>query len=586
MAGTAASAVIAALCPVPCAAQARKVSESTQNAGSVSHSRDPLTIKCAGKQLQGCRAASRVPANSPLPVFTPKPEPEPTETLAAALDAAYHTAPALQAQRYALRASDEDYAQALSETRPTTSLQITGDFVRTIDGRLTQSQRFATSDLVTTKALTATASINQPLYTGGKAAADREAALAEIGAGRAQLRGVEGDLLLQVITAYTDIRRDAEALRLRSANLRQLAATLDEVRARREAGELTRTDIGLAETQLETARGQYNSTEQQLEQDRTTFAMLVGHDPGVLAPAPNLPHVPADIEAALDLAQDLSPDLAQAIATEKETRARIGAAAAQGRPTVNLTGSATLTGQTYPYYLHNQDQSYEGRAVLTIPLTNGGRIGALVAQAEDRNAADRLGIETARRQMVATIVNAWNALSIAQRNITVGERQVSAAQTYDEGTFEEYRAGLRSTFDVLYAHTTLRDAEIALVAARHDRYVAEATLLRRIGLLEARSLLTGSGLYNPDTNFRHAAARANSPWDSALRGKSTLNHLKPAKHGLIQPPVGDGMPAMAAPNSTGTSSPQADPRLATTPPARPLPGTTGTPAPNRNLTHP
>jgi outer membrane protein len=51
-----------------------------------------------------------------------------------------------------------------------------------------------------------------------------------------------------------------------------------------------------------------------------------------------------------------------------------------------LTGNATLTGQAIPYYLHNQDQSYEGRLVLTIPLTNGGRIGSLVARREDRNA--------------------------------------------------------------------------------------------------------------------------------------------------------------------------------------------------------
>lgn len=553
-------------------------------AGSDGH--DPLAIKCRGQVRQGCRAATRLTVSSPLPAFVPEPEPEPTETLAAALDAAYRTAPALQAQRYALRASDEDYAQALSEIRPTTSLQITGDFAHTIDGRLTQAQRFATSDLVTTKTLTATASINQPLYTGGKASADRAAALAEVAAGRAQLRGAEGDLLLQVITAYADIRRDDQVLRLRVANLRQLGATLDEVIARRDAGELTRTDIGLAETQLDTAQSQYNSAQQQFEQDRAVFAALVGHDPGVLAPAPSLPHVPASIDVAFDLAQQMSPDLAQAIATEKESRSRIAAAAAQGKPTVSLTGTATLSGQAYPYYLYNQDQSYGGRAVLTIPLTNGGRVGSLVAQAEDRNTVDRLGIETARRQMVAAIVNAWNALATADRNIDVGERQVNAARTYDEGTFEEYRAGLRSTFDVLYAHGALRDAEIALAAAHHDRYVAEATLLRRIGLLEARSLLTGSGLYNPDANFRHAAARGSVPWDGALHGKTTLDHLKPAGRGLNQPPLGEGTPAIAADSTKERGDERASLPLATTPPASPLPGTTGTPLPDRSLARP
>jgi outer membrane protein len=154
------------------------------------------------------------------------------------------------------------------------------------------------------------------------------------------LRGTEGDLLLQVITSYADIRRDAQSLRLRAANLRQLQGTLDEVKARREAGELTRTDIGLAETQLQLAMTQYNSTLQQWQQDRAIYAALVGHDPGNLAPSPPLPHVPDSIDDAFDAAQNLSPDLAQAIATEKESRARIAAARAQGHPTVTLTGNA------------------------------------------------------------------------------------------------------------------------------------------------------------------------------------------------------------------------------------------------------
>lgn len=543
---------------------------------------EPIAVKCRSRTRQGCRATTHVSEGWKLPSFEVEPEPAPTETLAEALDAAYHTAPTLQAQRYQLRASDEDYAQALSELRPTTSVQITGGYSKTVPGHTTQAARFlAPSSIITSNTLAAEATLSQPLYTGGKAAADRDAALAEIRAGREQLRGVEGDLLLQVTTAYTDIRRDSEALRLRAANLGQLQATLDEVKARREAGELTRTDIGLAQTQLELAQSQYNSAAQQLEQDRTTYAALVGHDAGALAPTPPLPNVPQGIDEAFALAEDLSPDLAQAINAEKESRAKIAATKAQGRPTLSLQGTATLTGQAYPYSLHNEDQIFAGQAVLTIPLTNGGRVGSLVAQAEDRNAVDRIGIENARRQMVGTIVNAWSALATAERNIEVGARQVDAAKVYDEGTFEEYRAGLRSTFDVLYAHGTLRDAQIGLVGARHDLFLAQATLLRRVGLLEARTLLTGTGLYNPDVNFRHAARRSALPWDGAIRSADRIHRAQPHQAGLQQPPRGDDKPAMAP---APTDLPNAEP--ATLSPNVPIGGTTGTPKPDRSLQHP
>ena len=542
---------------------------------------EPIAIKCRQRLRQGCRPASHVAEGWQIPPFAVEPEPKPTETLAQALAAAYQTAPTLQAQRYQLRASDEDYALALSELRPTTALQVTGTYDKTVPGRTTQATRFSRDPIITSNTMAAQATLNQPLYTGGKAAADREAALAEVHAGREQLRGTEGDLLLQVITAYADVRRDAEALRLYSANLGQLQATLDEVKARREAGELTRTDIAQAETQLDLAQSQTNATRQQLEQDRAAFAALVGHDPGVLAPVPPLPHIPDTADEAFAIADQQSPDVAQAVATERESRARIAAAAAQGKPTLTLTGTATLTGQATPFYLRNKDQQFQGQAVLTIPLTNGGRVGSLVAQAEDRNAADRVGIDTARRQMVDAIVNAWNGIATSERNIEVDNHAVASANTFDEGTFEEYRAGLRSTFDVLYAHSTLLNARVALVAARHDLYIAEATLLRRIGLLETRTLLTGTGLYNPDEDFAHGERRGAVPWDGAVRSLDRIERTHPHQTGLQQPPVGEGAPAIV--QSSGSPS---DAKTVTTSLNVPMPGTIGTPKADRSLKKP
>jgi outer membrane protein len=542
----------------------------------------PVTVKCHGQLRQGCRPASVVAQGWAPPALALDPEPVPTETLAQALRAAYDTAPTLQAQRYLLRASDEDYALALSELRPTSELQVTGTYQKTVPGRITQATRFlAPSPIITNNTLGAAAIVSQPLYTGGKAAADRDAAAAEIRAGREQLRGTEGDVLLQVVTSFADVRRDTAVVRLYSANLRQLEATLSEVKARREAGELTRTDIAQAETQLAIAQANTNSANQQLEQDRATFAAYVGHDPGVLAPPPTLPHIPGTVGEAFDIAEETSPDIAQAIQTERESRAKIAAAKAQGQPTIALTGTATLTGGAAPFYLHNDDQIFQGQAVLTIPFTNGGRVGATVAQAEDRNAADRIGIEATRRQMVDAIINAWNAIATTQRNIAVTTSERASAQVFDEGTFQEYRAGLRSTFDVLYAHSTLLGAEVAVVTARHDLYVAQATLLRHIGLLEARALMTGAGLYDAANNLVHAERRGAVPLEGVIRAIDATDRQTPTQPPLQQPPTGDDTVAMVPPPVT---FPIVDPAHYS--PTVPIPGTIGIPIPDRSLQAP
>lgn len=501
---------------------------------------------------------------------------QPTETLADALSDAYRANPSLQARRYDLRATDEDYAQALAELRPSVEAQIDGGYDRTVAGRTTQAMRPLAdrmrSRLIESNSLGAQIAVTQPLTTGGKATADRLAAAAAIRAAREGLRGTEGDLFLQVITSYVDIRRDTLALAIRQSNLGQLAATLDEVKARREAGELTRTDIAQAETQLFAAQTQANATEAQLEQDRATFAALVGRDPGILAGEPALPQIPGSIDTAFADAERSSPDLAQAIMTERASRSRIDAAAAEGRPRLSLNGTARLSGQATPFHFYNDDQGFTGRAVLTIPLSQGGRVASLTAQAADRNSADRLQIEATRRSLVLAIIDAWNNRATAARNVEAQVAQFAAAQTFYEGTFEEYRAGLRSTFDVLFAQGTLRDTEIALLGSRHDLYVAEATLLRHIGRLEARSILTGTSLYDPTVAFRHTARRSSLPWDGGIRVIDALARDHVPQQTLNQPARLVGPPRIV-PASPRTASDT----LARSSPVIPFGGTVGQP---------
>jgi outer membrane protein len=544
---------------------------------------DAIATKCTGLGVKPCTAASTATLGHPAPAFVLDPEPPATESLADAIDAAWRTAPVVQQQRYRVRMADEDVAQALAETRPNAALTVTGLYSKTVPGRTTQATRFfAPSPIITSNSQTSVATLNQPLLTGGRATADREAALAEVGAGRETLRGTEGTLLFNVISAYADIRRDTQALRYYTANQRQMVATRDEVMARQVAGELTRTDIGLAETQLAAVDAARNSAEQQLEQDRASFAALVGRDPGVLAEPPPLPGIPATIDAAFDFAETNNPDLAAAIATERQSRAEIESARATGRPTLVLSGSATLTGQATPFALHNQDQTFAGQAVLTIPLFSGGAIRSRVAQAEDRNGIDRFGIEAARRQMVQAIVNAWNAMATAQRNLAVAQRQVQSGRVFDEGTFAEYRAGLRSTFDVLFAHSTRRDAEIALVTAQRDLFVAQAALLRQLGLLEARALLQGGARDDQAGDLAQAEARAALPQDGMIRALDSLEARPAHQPGLIQPPLSPVPPVLVAAPAPAT----APVPMARHSPEIPVPGTSGAPAPDRSLDRP
>ncbi len=505
-------------------------------------------------------------------------EPLPTVTLAEAIAQAYRANPTIGAQRYELRATDETLAQALAQIRTTAELQVAGGYDDNVQARARQENpplgaRPTTAD----NDLTAQLVVIQPLLTGGRARAAVATANEDIRVGREVLRRAEGDLLAQVIAAYVDVRRDAQAVGIRRTNLRVLDATLGEVIARRDAGELTRTDIAQAQVQRAAALVQLNAAEGQLEISRSTYAALVGEDPGVLASEPPLPLVPGSIDAAFDIAERHNPEFAQAIHAERASRARIAAARAEGNPSLSLRGTASLTGQVAPSLLPRTDQGLSGRLTLTVPLSQGGRVGSLIAQAADRNSADRFRIDAARRQMVSNISTAWNQMVVSARNLDAQAAQLEAGRVFYEGTFEEYRAGLRSTFDVLFAQNSLRDTQIGLLASRRDLYVAQTALLRQLGQLEVAKIITGAALYEPGANLRRSQTRSALPWDGAVRALDRITPLNQHQQRLESPPRLLEVPAIVPARATMSPAPGNLP-LTTRTPITPLPETTGIPA--------
>lgn len=495
------------------------------------------------------------------------------ESLADAIALAYRSNPTIESSRYDVRAADEAVVQARSELRPLADLEVTGGYNHTVEGRATSRSNFFSPRDLNKNSNQAQIAVTQPLYTGGKGSADRAAAEARVRLGREGLRGAEGDLLLGVITAYVDVRRFGAALEVWQGSVVELEKILQEIKARQVAGELTHTDIAQAESQLAIAREQVVATEEQLEAARADYAALVGRNPGLLSPEPSLPQLPTRVETAFELAERLSPELAQARNAELASRNDIVAARSAGRPTISLRGTATLSGQAVPYRLYDQDQGFAGSVVFSLPLSAGGRTASLVRQAEDHNSSDRFKIEAARRALDRNVATAWNQMVSAEREARLLEQQRRSAATQLDGMINEYRVGLRSTFDVLFAQQSLRDAEVALLGARRDRYVSEATLLRQTGLLEARAIMTGVELYDPAEHLRQVERRNALPWDGAVAALDRIGKPGPHQKTLEQPGIAPEPPAITS--VSGAVPPSAD--LSRASPTTPIPGTVGRP---------
>ncbi len=455
------------------------------------------------------------------------------ETLGDAIALAYESNPTLQAQRASLRALDETYVQADAGYRPTATLQGT---VTTDANNYTGVERPlpGTSQQVLQRQSQSSGvaiGVTQPLYTGGRVAAQVSAARADILAGRETLRGTEETVLRYVINAYADVRRDQQIVVILEVDVKLLRTQRDESRARLEVGDITRTDLAQTDARVAASQSQLSHARAQLANSRAVYASIVGRNPENLAPEPPLaPYLPGSLDKALDWAERNSPQISQADFAERASAAKLAGAKAQTRPTVSLQGSAGFSGGTFanngftgipsnglgtPFRHYSHDET--ASVVATIPIFTGGLTSSQIRQAAETNNADRIGIETARRQVLLTVAQAWNGLTGARASLTDDEAQVQAANAAYEGARQEARVGLRSTYDVLISEQNLSAAQLELLNARHDEYVSGADLLAATGALFARDFAADATLYDPKANLDHVRrAWPWSPWGAAV----------------------------------------------------------------------
>lgn len=455
------------------------------------------------------------------------------ESLADALALAYQTNPALQSQRAQVRAVDETYVQAKAGAGPSAGAQASEAYSRT---NFPQSSSLQPPGQIGQTTTQGQVSISQPIYSGGRTAAAVDVAQARIAAGRAQLQATEAGVMLAVITAYSDVLRDSQALELRRQHLDMLAHQLDIAKARQAAGEATLTDVSQAEAQLAAVRALVSDAQNQLQVSRAAYTTAVGQNPGELSPEPDLPGLPASVDEAFTLAEAQSPDLALAQQNEAISRAQVEAARVAYRPSISVSANAGYASTSEPFFGRTNDWDVSALATVTAPLFTNGAAASGVRQALEQNTSDRIAVEGARRNVVQNIADAWNQMITARADVGFQQEQVRAAGEAFKGMQIEYDAGERSTLDVLLAEETLRNAELSLLAANHDQYVAAAEVLRFIGRLQGPNLIRGLPQYDPAKHLRHVGHSGMVPWTDAIVGIDQIALPKGHPHPIPAPP--------------------------------------------------
>ena len=402
------------------------------------------------------------------------------ETIAQALADAYNNSGLLAQNRAVLRAADEGVAQANAALLPVINWALSAN---------TQSPRAPTADAVT-GSLSISASLT--LYDGG----DNQLAIAqqkEIVLGtREALRDVEQQVLFRAVQAYMAVRSTAEFINLRQNNLRVLNQELRAARDRFDVGEVTRTDVALAEASVASARSLLTAAEGDARQAAAEFVAAVGRRPGNLEPVRPAP-VAANEAEAIALAQRNSPAVRQAQYAVSADELGIARARTAYVPqaSVNAQVGVDFNGNT-------------GRSVgVTVggPIYNGGALPSVVRQAMARRDQSRAGLHLASIGVRQQVSNAFSALQVARASLSSTDEQVRAARVAFEGVREEATLGARTTLDVLNAEQNLLNARANVISAQEAEVNASYAVLQAMGLLTAEHLNLAVQQYDPSAYY-------------------------------------------------------------------------------------
>lgn len=426
--------------------------------------------------------------------------PSQADTLADTLVKAYQLSPALDAARASVRALDEGVAQAGAGKRPSVGM--------TFDLRSTWSENrdilgAETGRIGRSRRLNAEVSATQNIYDGGRTKAAVAAANAQVSAGRAELKNAEQSLFLNAVAAYVDVRRDLQFVSLGRSNVSVLNQQVQAARDRFELGEVTRTDVSLAEARRAAAEAQLVSFRGQLDLSEEDFRAVVGVPPSNLQPPPALPALPKSLDEAIAIAMRENPNMIASRFQEQAALHNLERARANRRFTVDA-GASVGVANSGNLNLFDDDES---TASYTLSLTarqqlySGGALVSAERQALQALAQQKYLLQDTARQVQRSVAGAWAGLEIARASISANRKQVQAAEVTFEGVREEARLGARTTLDVLDREQELRDAQVQLASSQRDLYVRAYELLASMGLLTLEHLNLGIESYDPNEYY-------------------------------------------------------------------------------------
>ncbi len=301
----------------------------------------------------------------------------------------------------------------------------------------------------------------------------------------ARLESKRQQVLLQGITAYINIVKARERLRLSRQSeerIKELTG-IEKTLVEKQAG--LSSDVLQAKSQLAGAMALRVQAEGELSIARNRFQVIFSHAldtveieqfTDIEAPFEKLP---AMIEEAVSTAQKQNPELMVALFNTQIAEKDIDIAKAAFYPQLNLYAEA-LRKDNEDGIKGYSDELSAGME-FRYNLFNGGMDRAALKSALANKNASSYNAEHAQKIIREQVNNSWEQLSILKQRSDLLEQQAEIVENFLILAKKERKMGTRSLLDVLNGEINFINAVASSIATRQDTKIAAYNLFFAMG---------------------------------------------------------------------------------------------------------
>jgi outer membrane protein TolC len=306
------------------------------------------------------------------------------------------------------------------------------------------------------------------------------------------------DVVLNVTTGYYNVRLNGELVRVQEESVRRSQTSLDVIRAQVEAKLAAQSDTLQAEADLANAQftllqaqNNYNLSQASLKNAMgvaTTQPLILTNEPLPTPPPDPDPNASAYY---VRLAFQNRFDIKQ----QQENVNAQGYNVKIAQINNGITLDANIT-EGYAF-TPNEGEERQFAVTLTYPLFDAGNTRAIVNENKALMEQQRRTLDQLEQNVQLSVEQSYISREQARRQIVSAQTAVQASQLNYNVALEKQRNGLINVLEVITAEAQLVTAQVNLVVALYDFYIADAALRRDTGLNDPQYLPKVPGVKPP-----------------------------------------------------------------------------------------